>query len=246
MAPVVPLEPWPPKSLSTVLVSASETICPSYASTKISAPASLVFSTLLDTSTYPEWNTWCPKVTIRSQPDANSDNGSPTSASSPGPQPSPVLQKDTHFTLRVVMDASKPSKTTDTLLRVTDISIPTKQSDYVPVSLLQSPSFTQNLAQVYRVAWTVEGGFVARGLRSERFQEVIVLGQEECEVRTWECLGGILARTVKWSYGGTLMEKFGLWVKDLKDFCERRYEGGRGHRGEYGEGDGGREEVKLP
>ena len=73
---------------------------------------------------------------------------------------------------------------------------------------------------------------MARGLRSERFHEVIVLGQEECEVRTWECLGGVLARTVKWFYGGTLMEKFGLWVKDLKECCERRYDGERGHRGE--------------
>lgn len=73
---------------------------------------------------------------------------------------------------------------------------------------------------------------MTRGLKSERFHEVIVLGQEECEVRTWECLGGVLARTVKWFYGETLMEKFGLWVSDLRDFCEGKYDGGQDHGGE--------------
>lgn len=119
------------------------------------------------------------------------------------------------------MEASKPQKATDTLLRVSDISTPSKQSDYVPVSLLEDATFTADLSSVYRVAWTTEGGFVARGLRSERFHEVIVLG-EECEVRSWECLGGVLARTVKWFYGDTLTEKFGVWMRDLKAVCEKR------------------------
>ena len=218
MPPSDPQTPWPPQSLCTVIVSAHDTICPSYASTKISAPASLVFSTLLGTSAYPEWNTWCPNVTTRSQPDDH-----PTSSS--------VLQKDTHFTLHVIMDASKPSKVTDTLLRVTDISTPEKQSGYVPTSLLEDPTFTEDLSRVYRISWTTEGGFVMRGLRSERFHEVVMLGEGECEVRTWECLGGVLARTVKWFYGQTLMEKFALWVRDLKAECERKYGAENGMEG---------------
>jgi hypothetical protein len=200
---------WPPKSLSTVLVPASQTVCPSYASTKVSAPASLVFSTLLDTPSYPKWNTWCPSITIRSQPGSDSS--------------SPVLELDSHFTLHVMMDSSKPSKFTDTSLRVTDFSTPEKPSNYVPAELLEDPSFTLDLSKVYRIAWTTEGGFVAKGLRSERFHEIIVQGEEECEVRTWECLGGVLARTVKWFYGELLMEKFGVWVGDLKGECEGRF-----------------------
>ncbi len=136
------------------------------------------------------------------------------------------------------MDSSKPSKTTDTSLRVTDLSTPEKQSDYVLDALLEDPSFTSDLDRVYRIAWTTEGGFVARGLRSERFHEIIVLGEEECEVRTWECLGGVLARTVKWFYGELLMEKFGVWVGDLKGECERkvREQGGAGFDGGEGQG----------
>ncbi len=129
------------------------------------------------------------------------------------------------------MDASKPSKVTDTLLRVTDISTPEKQSGYVPTSLLEDPTFTEDLSRVYRISWTTEGGFVMRGLRSERFHEVVMLGEGECEVRTWECLGGVLARTVKWFYGQTLMEKFALWVRDLKAECERKYGAENGMEG---------------
>ena len=120
------------------------------------------------------------------------------------------------------MDASKPSNFTDTALRVTDLSTPEKQSDYVPAELLEDASFTSDLSRVYRIAWSTEGGLVARGLRSERFHEVIVLGEKECELRTWECLGGVLARTVKWFYMDLLMEKFGVWASDLKRECERR------------------------
>lgn len=201
---------WPPKALSTVVVPASHSILPMYASTKISAPASVVFSTLLDTSNYAKWNTWCPKITIRSQPDASS---------------SPTIQLGTHFTLHVIMDASKPSKFTDTALRVTDLSTPENQSNYVSAELLQDASFTSDLSRVYRVAWSTEGGFLAMGLRGERFHEIIVLGEEECEVRTWECLGGLLARTVKWLYADLLMKKFELWLSDLKRECETKNRG---------------------
>lgn len=149
-------------------------------------------------------------MSIRSQPDDASTCNS-------------ILQRDTRFTLHVIMDASKPSKVTDTLLRVTDLSTPEKRSDYVSASLLQDPTFTKDLARIYRVAWSAEGGLMERGLRSERFHEVIVLGERECEVRTWECLGGLLARTVKWFYGETLMQKFGLWLADLKRESEKRY-----------------------
>lgn len=122
------------------------------------------------------------------------------------------------------MDASKPDKLTDTPLYVTDLSTPESPSDYVPESLLKGKdagTFMADLGRVYRVAWTTEGGFLARGLKSERFHEVVVLGENECEVRTWECLGGVLARAVKWFYGETLMEKFGVWVGDLKGTCEK-------------------------
>ena len=61
---------------------------------------------------------------------------------------------------------------------------------------------------------------MARGLRSERFHEVIVRGVDECEVRTWENQGGVLARTVKWLYGARLKRRFQDWCDDLKRVAE--------------------------
>lgn len=123
------------------------------------------------------------------------------------------------------MDASKPSKVTDTQCRVTDISTPEAPSSYVPTETLQGDdgTYEKDLRRVWRIAWTTEGGFVARGLRTERFHEVIELEEgKECEVRTWECQGGVLARVVKFQYKNVLERKFEQWCAELKNEAERR------------------------
>ena len=133
------------------------------------------------------------------------------------------LHKDTSFTFGVVMDSAKPHRKTPTQLRVTDISTPAQPSTYVSEEVLKTDgSFEPDLGRVWRISWTTEGTFVARGLRQERFSEIIELSDGECEYRTWECQGGILARTVKWLYEKTLQEKFGEWCIDLKRESERR------------------------
>jgi len=111
-------------------------------------------------------------------------------------------------------------------LRITDISTPTSPSIYIPSSTLESePTYTADLSTVYRISWKAEGGFASRGLRTERFHEIIVLGDDGCEVRTWENQGGVLAHTVKWFYKKVLMEKFQLWCEDLRAYCEKRASG---------------------
>ena len=138
------------------------------------------------------------------------------------------------------MDSSKPGKVTDTQLRVTDFSTPAQPSRYIPQETLdEEQTFSPDLGKVYRIAWTTEGGFVARGLRSERFHEIIPIsntaggrdgGEEECEVRTWECQGGVLARAVKWYFKDVLKSKFMEWCEDLKKECEKKVSG-QGVRG---------------
>ena len=123
------------------------------------------------------------------------------------------------------MDSKKPESYTDTQLRVTDISTPESPSAYIPQDTLDSdPALYADLSSVYRISWTTEGGFVARGLKSERYHEIIVLGENECEVRTWECQGGPLARAVKWMYKDTLQKKFAEWCEDLKKGAEAAYQ----------------------
>ena len=121
------------------------------------------------------------------------------------------------------MDAKKPDSVSDTKLRVTDYSTPDEQSDYVSKDLLEDDgSFEKDQGRVYRVAWTLEGDYVTKGLRSERFHEIIDLGDHECEVRTWECQGGLLAKVVKSMYKDVLEAKFQQWCQELKTEAERR------------------------
>lgn len=127
------------------------------------------------------------------------------------------------MTFDVVMNSKKPAGITETNLLVTDISTPEQPTGYVSEELLQDPSFTADQSKVYRVSWATHGGFVARGLRSERFHEVIATSDTECEVRTWEVMGGVLAYTVKWLYHSTLQDKFALWTSDLKKRAESKY-----------------------
>lgn len=61
-------EPSKVAQLGTPDIPASQSIFTVYASTKISAPAALVFRTLRNTDTWRDWNKYCPRVTMVSQP----------------------------------------------------------------------------------------------------------------------------------------------------------------------------------
>ena len=204
---------WPPSNgLSTRIVSRQDTILPIFARSVISAPASVIWSVLRDTSNYPSWNSFCPSVIIHSQPNNVYE------------EETKLLHLNTSFTFNVIMDATKPNKSTPTQLRITDISTPERKSNYVPQDVLRDDgSYEADLDKVHRIAWTTEGGFVARGLKSERFHEIISLGEGKgCEVRTWESQGGVLARVVKYYYKNVLKTKFEEWCADLKREAENR------------------------
>ena len=198
---------WPPSSgLTTVNVPREAAVLTTSASARISAPADAVFETVLKVGEYGKWNAFAPKVTIHSQPSGEGDGH---------------LHTGTLFTLHVVMDEKKPQSYTPTQLIVTDISTPERPSKYIAKDILDNEdSFTADLGSVYRIGWKCEGGFASKGLKTERFHEVVSFGPNECGVRTWECQGGMLAYTVRWLYKKTLEGKFQLWCDDLKKFCE--------------------------
>ncbi|KAF2621740.1 hypothetical protein BU25DRAFT_415771 [Macroventuria anomochaeta] len=210
---------WPPKEgVSTPTVSVQDSVFAVTGSALINAPASFVFDILLDTSTYPEWCTFVPKVVVDEQPSSAASD-------------SPVLQLGTKFTFFAVM-GNPGSKQTPTHLFISDMSTPSEPSLYVSsVTLEASPMYTTDLSNVYRVAWKGDKiDFYAKGLNVERFHEVIVRGQEHCEVRTWEVMGGVLAYIVKWLHRKTLDRKFDEWCAELKAFGERKWAEGQ-HQG---------------
>lgn len=200
---------WPPSNgLCSPTVPRKDAVFQTPASIRINAPASLVFDIVLCTADYPQWNSFVPKVEILEQPDSSRDKS--------------VMQTGSVMHFFVVMDSSKPDKFQETGLQVTDISTPDKPSEYLSPEDLADPSYTSDLSKVYRVSWKQHGGFASRGLKTERFHEIIILDEKECELRTWEVYGGLLAHTVKWMYKQTLIDKFQLWSDDLKKYAEKK------------------------
>jgi hypothetical protein len=203
---------WPPAcGLGTPTVSREQATLAISSSITINAPASVVFDVVCETVNYQNWNSQCPSVVIHHQP-----SGEPANST--------ILVRGTSFTFNVLMDVKKPNKVQPTQLLVTDISTPEHPSDYIPSEALTSdPSYTSDLKTLYRISWKSEGGFVSRGLRTERFHEIIVKGDNQCEVRTWEIMGGPLASMVKWLYQSTLMKWFQVWCEELKKASEEKF-----------------------
>ena len=218
---------WPPKEgVSTPTVSVQDSVFAITGSAQINAPASFVFDILLDTSTYPEWCTFVPKVVVDEQPSSATQPPGDEADSK-----SAVLRLGSKFTFFAVM-GSPGSKQTPTHLTISDLSTPLEPSSYIaPMTLEASPVYTADLSKLYRVAWKSDkADLFAKGLNTERFHEVIVIGQEQCEVRTWEVMGRLLAHTVKWLYRKTLERKFDEWCAELKAFSEKQWAEGQQRR----------------
>jgi hypothetical protein len=205
---------WPPSSgLTTKIVPRKDAILQLSYSTVIRAPAALVFDTVLHVAEYPSWNTWVPSTRILAS--------ATTAGTESNPEDLNRMRIGSIMTFDVVMDANKPEKVNPTPLKVVDICTPSAPTSYISPALLEDPTFTADLSKVYRVSWTGHGGLSAFGLSLERFHEVIILGENECEVRTWEVMSGLLSRVVKLMYQATLTQKVALWCEDLKKQCEK-------------------------
>ncbi|KAF5847679.1 hypothetical protein GGP41_008939 [Bipolaris sorokiniana] len=215
---------WPPANgLTTKVIPREKAIVELSYSTPVHAPAHLVFDTLLRTGNWSAWNTWVPRADISHPPSTSSGATNSTKEDDES-----RLRVGTEMDFNVIMDASKPDSITHTYLKVSDISTPDAPSSYLSAEELADPSFTADLSKVYRVAWTSNGGRMGLMPQIERFHEVIVTGDDTCEVRNWELMGGMVARLVKLFMMETLQEKVRLWCGDLKKYCEKVSAEGKG------------------
>ncbi|USP80711.1 uncharacterized protein yc1106_07985 [Curvularia clavata] len=211
-------KPWPPSTgLATVVIPRGKATLETPYSIVVHAPASLVFDTVLRIADYPAWNTWVPAGRILTHP--------PPAPGAEDEDPNDLSRMRVGSTMEfeVIMDASKPNDIHRTPLKVMDISTPAAPSSYVSPELLEDPSFTADLSKVYRVAWKGNGGMMGLAPTCERFHEVIVISDNECEVRSWELMSGVTAKIVKAMYENTLKEKVALWCTDLKRYCEQKH-----------------------
>ncbi|KAJ5555147.1 hypothetical protein N7535_007590 [Penicillium sp. DV-2018c] len=221
---MTPLEDPTNATRATPTITPSEATLHMGSSTTISAPSSAVWAALTNTSTWPTWNSFVPRVTVRSQPTQPTTTTTAPTPTPPSSQPnpaqpehpsppqelSPILQEGTKFTLHVRMDptstSAKPQAAADTHCVVTECRAPNAET-----------------GEVGRIVWVVDndapGSFSASLLRAERVHEIKDV-EGGTEVRNWEAQVGWLVYVVRWMYKARLQANFELWVSDLKGFVE--------------------------
>ena len=172
--------------------------------TVVKAPASVVFETLSDVSTWSKWNTFVPKCDIiaRSQNLAGSEDETTSD---------PKLSVGDIIRFHVAIGV--PVRVTYVVNKVTRPHDPVKLSgspsakDMYTINW-KNPSFTQS----WILSWLI---------RFERTHEIRILDEGSCEVETWDCQAGPSAYMVKWLLTKRLNKEFEKWVEGLKDYCEK-------------------------
>ncbi|CEL07394.1 hypothetical protein ASPCAL10551 [Aspergillus calidoustus] len=192
-------------------------------STVIHGPIDQVWAALTDTSTWPSWNKFVPRVTIREQPENTEDD-------------SPTLSLGSRFTFHVNMypepetpaDAATAKQLgnvnlRDTYLKVIECEAPTSAS---------ASTSTPSQGRKARIVWASDGAadglIMSSLLTAERVHELVEVqvegeeGKVVTEVRNWESQVGYLAYVVRWMFEGRLRENFGIWESGLKGYVEGR------------------------
>ncbi|KAL1968253.1 hypothetical protein VTN77DRAFT_2088 [Rasamsonia byssochlamydoides] len=220
---------------STPNIPASKAVVNLHSSTSIVADARLsstaVWNALIDTLTWPRWNTLVPRVTIRQQPQQQPSSQHPTSDDSQAGETelSPILQLGTRMTFHVDMAAGESSWKGK---KATGNDHPEKpqQLQEVPLVITVFEPPDPATKKPGRIVWagdsTAPGGFSPWLLRAERTHEICdEEGDSSQDIRrvqvmTWELQTGWLAYVVSWLYGRRLQACFEAWVDNLKGFVE--------------------------
>lgn len=166
---------------------------------RIHAPAALVFRLFTDPSTYPTWNAFVPSATV-----------TPPSDPTATPCPTTPLQAGGTLHMRVRLHPPSPSLSAASCV----------------VREIADPAAT-GTPGLYRAVWE-STGMPAWALHSRRTTEVRALGDEECEFRSWEWFGGVLARVVSGVYprAAVLQARFEETAGDIRGEAEKRVAAG--------------------
>jgi hypothetical protein len=184
----------------------------------IDGPIDQVWAALTDTSTWPSWNKFVPRVTIREQPESTEDD-------------SPTLNLGSRFTFHVNMyPESETPADAATAKQLGNVNL---RDTYLKVIECEPPSAsTPTQGRKARIVWASDGAadglIMSSLLAAERVHELVEVqvegeeGKVVTQVHNWELQVGYLAYVVRWMFEGRLKENFGIWESGLKGYVEGR------------------------
>ncbi|KAH6679842.1 hypothetical protein F5X68DRAFT_32746 [Plectosphaerella plurivora] len=201
--PALPTPTLPSSSLPGFTVTCSTTIA---------APPLLCLATVLDTASWPSWNTFCPSATIDSAPPLETVSLNAPELEALARRPA-HLYPGVEMTFSVHMTPNTPS--------------PTLSAERVTIL----EHFTDPKGRTgYRVAWQYTTmPFML--IHAERVQEFVESrgpdGAVVTEFLNYETFGGLLTPVMRWFKTGEICDGFSRWMSSLKGAAEKAAKDGQ-------------------
>ncbi|KFY34732.1 hypothetical protein V494_06518 [Pseudogymnoascus sp. VKM F-4513 (FW-928)] len=169
-----------------------------FARVPIAAPPTTALRALLDTASWPRWNTFIPAAEVHSR-------GTPV-PSLPGS--ADYLGIGAKFTMCVNMDG-KPEAERGPVEKL-------RKSNLILYLVEELVPEREEGRKGWRIAWKGDGGFM---LKPDRVQELVET-DDGCEYVGYESFGGLLAPVVRLAVGAALVDRIADQGRDLKAWCE--------------------------
>lgn len=176
------------------------------AKTHVLAPPGILLQTIRNTNEWHKWNSFCPRCTI--------------SPNSPPPPLEPEKGNGDQ-----ALETGKPGwleigsiVTIDVFMNGDGLVEGRKKSRDQGIVVTRIERLGEGEGEGYRIAWK-STGYSHWQLHSERVME-FVEKDGGTDYACWETFGGLLGSVVKATYGGTLVERFGDYARDVKGFVE--------------------------
>jgi hypothetical protein len=174
------------------------------AKTRISSPPKVVFDLIRDTTRYEKWNSFTPRWHLSDKspkPSEGVGEGGIETDKEGWLEVGSVANIEVFMAGDGLVEGSKKSR-----------------EQGIVVTILES--ILDEGKSGYRLAWK-STGWSHWQMHSERVMEFVETEDGGTAYACWETFGGILGATVKLAVGGTLVDRFGDYARDVKEYLER-------------------------
>ncbi|KAG9242581.1 hypothetical protein BJ878DRAFT_481898 [Calycina marina] len=170
------------------------------AKTRVAATPLEILNVIRNTREWEKWNSFCTRCTIGAEKETIAGADASMLRDEPG-----WLEVGTKLTTEVFMSG-------DGLVHGRKKS----REQAIVVTRIEKLAGDR---KGFLIAWKITG-WSHWQLHSERVMEFVELEDRLTEYVCWESFGGALARIVKATVGGTLVDRFGDYARDVKLFSE--------------------------